>query len=134
MPPSARRIEPVVKLDASDAKNSAAPTISAGSPALCSDRPANGLRSAVSMFHDLLTSVRKGPAIKVLTRTAGPSARAKPSVIAFRPAFDEAYGMMSGAGRSDPEVLTLMIEPRPAATIRSPTNADNRNGPLRLRL
>ena len=37
-------------------------------------------------------------------------------------------------GRSDPVVLTLMIEPRPAATIRSPTNADNRNGPLRLRL
>ena len=41
---------------------------------------------------------------------------------------------MSGVGRSDPAVLTLMIEPRPAATIRSPTNADNRNGPLRLRL
>ena len=42
--------------------------------------------------------------------------------------------MMSGVGRSEPAVLTLMIEPRPAATIRSPTNADNRNGPLRLRL
>ena len=33
-----RRIEPVVKLDASDARNNAAPTISAGSPARCSDR------------------------------------------------------------------------------------------------
>ena len=27
-----------------------------------------------------------------------------------------------------------MIEPPPSATIRSPTSADNRNGPLRLRL
>lgn len=41
---------------------------------------------------------------------------------------------MSGVGRSEPAVLTLMIEPRPAATMRSPTNADNRKGPFRLRL
>src|SRR6202012_1997282 len=101
MPPSARRIEPVVKLDASEAKNNAAPTISVGSPARCSDRPLNGLRAAWSRFHDLLTSVRNGPAIKVLTRTFGPSARAKPSVIALSPAFDDAYGMMSGGGRSE---------------------------------
>src|SRR6185437_9822030 len=104
MPPSARTIDPVVKLDASDAKNKAAPTISTGSPARCRDRPPNGLCAACSMFHDLLTSVRKGPAINVLTRTFGPSARAKPSVIAFRPAFDDAYGMMSGVGRSEPAV------------------------------
>src|SRR3984885_3870396 len=89
-PPSTRNIEPVVKLDASDAKNKAAPTISAGSPARCSDRLPNVLCAAWSRFHDLLTSVRKGPAIKVLTRTFGPSARAKPSVIALSPAFDDA--------------------------------------------
>src|SRR5271156_5042886 len=95
-PPSTRTIEPVVKLDASEAKNNAAPTISRGSPARCSDRPANGLCAACSRCHDLLTSVRNGPAISVLTRTVGPSARANPSVIAFSPAFDDAYGMMSG--------------------------------------
>src|ERR1700759_4321408 len=128
IPPSARTIEPVVKLDASEARNSAAPMISVGSPARCSDRPPNGLGAAWSRFHDLLTSVRNGPAINVLTRTVGPSARAKPSVIALSPAFADAYGMMSGAGRSDPAVLTLMIDPPPVATIRSPTNADNRNG------
>ena len=41
---------------------------------------------------------------------------------------------MSPSGRSDPVELTLMIDPRPAATIRSPTSADNRKGPLRFRL
>src|SRR5882757_4110200 len=89
-PPSTRSIEPVVKLDASEAKNNAAPMISVGSPARCNDRLLKGLCAAWSRFHDLLTSVRKGPAIKVLTRTFGPSARAKPSVIALSPAFDEA--------------------------------------------
>src|SRR5277367_4089796 len=89
-PPSARTIEPVVKLDASDARNKAAPTISVGSPARCSVRLLNGLCAACSRFHALLTSVRKGPAIKVLTRTFGPSARAKPSVIALSPALDDA--------------------------------------------
>ena len=63
-------------------------------------------------FQDLLTSVRNGPAINVFTRTKGPNAFASASVIAFRPAFAAAYGTMSGAGRSDPAVLTLMIEPR----------------------
>src|SRR5882762_1062895 len=89
-PPSARTIEPVVKLAASEAKNNAAPTISVGSPARCIDRPLNGLCAAWSRFPDLLMSVRKGPAIKGLTRTFGPSARAKPSVIALSPAFDDA--------------------------------------------
>ena len=42
-PPSARRIEPVVKLEASDIRNSAAPMISAGWPALC-----NGKRQTAS--------------------------------------------------------------------------------------
>ena len=40
---------------------------------------------------------------------------------------------MAPSGRSEPAELTLMIDPRPAATIRSPTNADNRNGPLKFR-
>ena len=79
-------------------------------------------------------SVRNGPGISVLTRTVGPNAKASPSVMAFRPAFDAAYGMNDGCGRSEPWVLTLMIEPPPAATIRSPISADNRKGPLRLRL
>ena len=81
----------------------------------------------------MLISVRKGPAINVLTRTVGPNAFASPSVNALSPALAAAYGSMSGAGRSDPVELTLMIDPPPAATIRSPTNADSRNGPLRLR-
>lgn len=41
MPPSARTTEPVVKLEASDARNSAAPTISEGFPARLSDRCPN---------------------------------------------------------------------------------------------
>lgn len=39
--------------------------------------------SRSSRFQALLTSVRKGPAISVLTRTVGPNARAKPSVMAL---------------------------------------------------
>src|ERR1700738_4125212 len=91
IPPSARRIEPVVKLDAAEARNNAAPTISAGSPARCSDRWTDGFCVARSRFHDLLMSVRNGPAISVLTRTVGPNARARPSVIAFSPALDAAW-------------------------------------------
>ena len=40
---------------------------------------------------------------------------------------------MKGAGRMDPVLETLMIEPPPAATIRVPTSAVRRNGPFRLR-
>src|SRR5439155_14879061 len=39
---------------------------------------------------------------------------------------------MSRVGRTAPVLLTLMIEPPPSATIRSPTSADSRNGPFRL--
>ena len=41
--------------------------------------------------------------------------------------------MNDGCGRSEPWVLTLMMAPPPSATMRSPTNAESRNGPLRLR-
>ena len=55
--------------------------------------------------------------------------------MAFQPAFDAAYGMNGdGCGRSEPWVLTLMITPPPPATIRSPTSADNRKGPLRVQV
>src|SRR5882757_2179556 len=84
--------------------------------------------------HALLTSVRNGPGINVLTRTVGPNARASPSVNALSPALAAEYGSCSGLGRRDPLELTLMIDPPPSATIRSPTRVDNRNGPLRLRL
>ena len=79
-------------------------------------------------------SVRNGPGINVLTRTVGPKASASPSVSALSPALAAEYGSCSGRGRRDPLELTLMIDPPPSATIRSPTSADNRNGPLRLRL
>jgi hypothetical protein len=82
----------VVKLDASDIKNSAAPTISAGSPGRCNAKPVNRFPLSCSRFHALLTSVRYGPAINVLTRTVGPYCLARPSVIALRPAFAIAYG------------------------------------------
>ena len=76
--------------------------------------------------------VRNGPGITALTRTVGPNAWARPIVIALTPAFAAAYGTMSLVGRMAPVLETLMIEPPPAATIRSPTSAARRNGPLRL--
>ncbi len=66
----------MVKLDASDIKNSAAPMISAGSPARCRAWRLNGFPSPKS--HALLISVRNGPGINVLTRTVGPNAAASP--------------------------------------------------------
>src|SRR6201996_7835121 len=57
IPPSDRRIEPVVKLDASDAKNSAAPTISRGLRARFKERWGK-LSPLSSRFQALLTSVR----------------------------------------------------------------------------
>ena len=39
---------------------------------------------------------------------------------------------MSAVGRAAPVLDTLMIEPPSPATMRSPTSADSRNGPLRL--
>ena len=67
-----------------------------------------------------------------LTRTRGPNACARPTVIALTPALAAAYGTMSRVGRTAPVLDTLMIEPPPASTIRSPTSAASRNGPLRL--
>ena len=52
--------------------------------------------------------------------------------MALTPALAAAYGTMSLVGRTAPVLETLMIEPPPAATIRSPTSAARRNGPLRL--
>ena len=39
---------------------------------------------------------------------------------------------MSFVGRTAPVELTLMIDPPPASSIRSPTSAASRNGPFRL--
>ena len=39
---------------------------------------------------------------------------------------------MSDVGRTAPVLLTLMIDPPSPASIRSPTSAASRNGPLRL--
>ncbi len=79
----------MVKLDASDIRKSAAPTISLGSPARCNALPAKGV-AVSSKFQALLTSVRNGPGINVFTRTVGPNAFARPSVRVFSPAFDAA--------------------------------------------
>ena len=40
---------------------------------------------------------------------------------------------MKGAGRMDPVLDTLMTDPPPVSTMRGPTSAVRRNGPLRLR-
>ena len=67
-----------------------------------------------------------------LTRTRGPKAWARPTVMALTPALAAAYGTMSLVGRTAPVLETLMIDPPPASTIRSPTSEARRNGPLRL--
>ena len=46
--------------------------------------------------------------------------------------MDAAYGRSSGAGRMAATLLTLMIEPPSPATMRAPTRAVSRKGPLRL--
>ena len=61
-------------------RNSAAPTISEGSPARCKGWRSKGLlapqseapRSEAPKPQALLMSVRKGPGMSVLTRTVGP--------------------------------------------------------------
>src|SRR5262249_27800281 len=57
MPPSTRRVAPLVKLDASDAKNNAAPTISAGLPSRFRAKICARWRVA-SRSHALLMSVK----------------------------------------------------------------------------
>ena len=90
MPPSARTIEPVVKLDASEAKNSAAPTISRGSPARCSDKLAERVVCGLLEIPRLadVGEERAGH------QRVDPDRRAErprePSVIALSPAFDDA--------------------------------------------
>ena len=54
------------------------------------------------MSHALEMEVRKGPGMIALTRTSGPNACARPTVIALTPAFAAAYGTMSLVGRTAP--------------------------------
>src|SRR5262245_450506 len=56
-------------------------------------------------------SVTKVPGMMQLTRTFGPKAWAKATVMALSPAFAAAYGTMSPLGRIEPTLLTLMIDP-----------------------
>src|SRR5713101_5505304 len=132
-PPSIVRIAPVVKLAASLARYSAAPTILLGSPARCSGQVLleRFLNSSVCA-QTLLTSVRNGPDMMQLTRTFGPYSCANAIVIALSPAFAAEYGAVVREGRTAAveEILT-MAPPSPAA-IREPNSADNRNGPLRF--
>src|SRR5437763_7793729 len=86
----------------------------------------------VSSSHQFVTSVAKAPGMMQLTRTAGPKARAKPTVMALTPALAAAYGTIPGVGRREPVLLTKMIDPRPAATMRVPTSEVSRKPPLRL--
>ena len=75
-PPSTRMTAPVVKLAEGLARNSAAPTISSGSP----PRPSANrcLKfSNVSGGHALEMSVRNGPAWMQFTRTLRPKAKAR---------------------------------------------------------
>ena len=90
MPPSARTIEPVVKLDASDTKNSAAPTISGGSPArLQREVPERVGRVAWSRFQALLMSVKKGSGHQRVDPHGGPERLGQPF----------GHGVEAGLGR-----------------------------------
>ena len=130
-PPSTVRIEPVVKLDASLARYSAAPAISSAMPAR---RSANvRVRAAsTSLSHASRDRREERAGHDRVDAHVRPSASAKPTVMALSPAFAAAYGTMSPLGRTAPVLETLMIEPPSPATMRSPTRADSRNGPLRL--
>src|SRR4051812_30287952 len=74
----------------------------------------------------------EGPGVMQLTRAAGPKTRGEPTVMALTPALAAAYGTIPGVGRRDPVLLTKMIDPRPAATMRVPTSEVSRKPPLRL--
>src|SRR3546814_9102980 len=77
-------------------------------------------------------SVRNGPAEIVFTRTVGPNSLENAVVSAFRAALEAAYVPKSGSGQSAPDDDTLMIEPPSPATMRWPTSAESRKGPLKL--
>ena len=81
-----------MKLEAAEAKYSAAPTISLGWPPRCRRMVEAARALKPSMSHALAISVRKGPGMMQFTRTFGAKACANPAVIAFRPAFAAAYG------------------------------------------
>src|SRR5262249_11162821 len=131
-PPSTRTSVPVVKLADGLARNSAAPTISFGSPPrFIASRGAWNLRNA-SMSHAFEMSVRNGPATMQFTRTFGPYANANERVIELSPAFAAPYGSDVGDGFNDAVLEILMIEPPSPFAMRLPTSADNRNGPLKL--
>src|SRR5688572_6647175 len=87
----------------------------------------------ISSGHPAVASVWNGPDEMQLTRTVGPKALAKDSVMLWSPAFAAAYGANDGSGRSAPDEEMLMMDPRPASTMRVPTNTASRNGPRRLR-
>src|SRR5690349_10603073 len=108
MPPSIRIVAPVVKLDASDARYSAAPTHSSGRPM----RP-NGTIAPdfISGVHALVMSVSTGPGRIAFTRTVGAYASARPTVSALSPALAHAYGSSFVLASSEPTVPTLMIDP-----------------------
>ena len=77
---------PVVKLADGLARNSAAPTISSGSPPRRRARRVS-IDLKVSGAQALEMSVRKGPAWMQLTRTFSPKAKARDRVSELRPAF-----------------------------------------------
>ena len=130
-PPSTRSTVPVVKLDASLARYSAAPTISCGWP----PRPIGYFAACcwnASRSHALEMSVKNGPAMIVLTRTFGPYAWANPTVRTSSPDLAAAYGSSPAVGRMAATLLTLMIEPPSPSAMRGAINVISRNGPLRL--
>src|SRR5215831_9517514 len=123
---------PVVKLAEGDARYRAAPTISSGRPALRRADECCSAAVTASRSQALLMSVRKGPAMMLLTRTAGPYARARPIVSTSRPALAAAYGSAPDEGLTASTEEMLMIAPDPARAILAPISVPRRNGPLRL--
>src|SRR5438034_5100604 len=85
-----------------------------------------------SMSQAFEMSVRNGPGWMQLTRTFGPNAWAKPTVMALMPALAAEYGIVFGVGRDADVLDTMMIEPPSPAAIRAPTTAVRRNGPFRF--
>ena len=76
-----------MKLDASDARYSAVPTISDGWPRRCSGKRRLAWAWNASTSQALEMSVRNGPTMIPFDRTVGPNVTAKPTVSVFRPAL-----------------------------------------------
>jgi len=94
-----------VKLGCARCQKKCATDDSSGSPApLSSDRLLKGLCAGSSRFHDLLTSVKEGPAIKGLTRTVGHECARKAFGQSVEPGLRRGVGDDVGVGRSDPAV------------------------------